>query len=282
MTDQRYNALLDIYFFYTFSNHLETHGGKFNGNFPDYLWYAIICGTLVNVLSIFYNALIDPITVFPYDCLLACVTYTWSRSNKNATINLIGIVPMKAYYLPLGNLLIKLIIRGPSGAVDTVIGIAAGYFYLCMQLNTMPFYNLLSGAYGQVSRRVRNEDTRRVGILTSVASQNRFGGNQAEFIEDSIYDKGYLKAPTKLYQLLGYPLNTSVRTTAFTTTTGDSAGRPGRRTPFQSQSSGGTTTASATSTGTKREDSASGSSTGYSWFSGNNSAFKGKGHRLGS
>ncbi len=49
---------MDIYFFYTFSNHLEAYGGKFNGNFPDYLWYAITCGTMVNVFALFYSA--DP------------------------------------------------------------------------------------------------------------------------------------------------------------------------------------------------------------------------------
>lgn len=275
LSDSRYNALIDIYFFYTFSNHLEIYGGKFNGNFPDYLWYAFICGTLVNVFSLLYNALIDNMTIFQYDCLLACVTYTWARCNKNARINLMGIVPIKAYYLPLGNILIKLIIRGPDGLVDTIIGILAGYFYLCMQLNTLPVYNLLSGAYGQNTNRSRNNDARKVGILTYVDTPNRSGGSQAEFIEDSIYDKGYLKAPKKLYDLLGYPINTSERTTAFTTTRRDS-GIQGRKPSFQSQQRG-----VGASTLIKSENSATGNSTGYSWLSGNNNAFRGKGHRLG-
>lgn len=60
-----------------------------------------------------------------------------------------GIVPIKAYYLPLGNILIKLILRGPSGLVDTIIGILSGYLYLCIQLNTLPVYNLLPDAYGK-------------------------------------------------------------------------------------------------------------------------------------
>ena len=37
MSTNRINALFDAYFFYTFSNHLEAHEGKFKGNFPDYL-----------------------------------------------------------------------------------------------------------------------------------------------------------------------------------------------------------------------------------------------------
>ncbi|MCP8716824.1 MAG: derlin [Asgard group archaeon] len=270
---QRYQALIDIYFFYTFSNHLEIFGGKFNGNFPDYLWYAIICGTLTNVLGLLSEALFVEASVFPFDCLLACVTYTWARCNKNATINLMGIVPIKAYYLPLGNLVIKFIALGPSGLTNAIIGITVGYLYLCIQLSTMPLYNLMSGAYGQNGNGTKNDDSRRVGILTYVDTSNRFGGSHAEFIDDSIYDKGYLKAPKVLYDFLKYPINTSVRKTAFT-----SIDSQARRTTLQSQQRGSATT---TSTGTKRADSTTGSSTGYSWFGGNNQAFKGKGRRLG-
>lgn len=242
LSSQRWNALMDIYFFYTFSNHLEAYGGKFNGNFPDYLWYAITCGTMVNVFALFYNAFFDPMPIFPHDCLLACLTYTWSRANKNAKINLMGIVPIKAYYLPLGNILIKLILRGPSGLVDTIIGILSGYLYLCIQLNTLPVYNLLPDAYGKNTE--QHTDARRVGILRYVDN----GGSQYEYIGDSIYDKGYWKAPKFFYNLLGYPSKNSVRTTAFDSTP-------------------------------RNEESAT---TGYSWFGSGATAFRGKGHRLGS
>ncbi|KAL6449649.1 DFM1 DER1-like family member protein 1 [Candida maltosa Xu316] len=245
MSPSKYTALMDIYFFYTFSNHLESYGGKFNGNFPDYLWYIILCGTFVQIASLFYNGVINDLPVFPHSCMLACVTYTWSRCNKNARINLMGMVPIKAYYLPLGNLLIELIIRGPSGLVDTAIGIICGYLYLCIQSNTLPIYNLLNGAYGESKTR-SNDDARKVGVSSYVDYNRNFGGNTADFIGDSIYDRGYLKAPKFLYKFLGIRTNTSVRTTAFT----------------------------------HQKKEKSGNGTGYSWF-GEESAFRGKGNRLG-
>ena len=113
---------------------------------------SMVCHNMRNHgqrLCIVLQRLLRPHANLPHDCLLACLTYTWSRANKNAKINLMGIVPIKAYYLPLGNILIKLILRGPSGLVDTIIGILSGYLYLCIQLNTLPVYNLLPDAYGK-------------------------------------------------------------------------------------------------------------------------------------
>lgn len=263
MSTNRINALFDAYFFYTFSNHLEAREGKFKGNFPDYLWFIILCGSCIQVFNLALEAITgnySPATYFPHENLLACLTYVWSRSLKNARINLLGLVPIKAYYLPLGNLIVKLILGGPVSLIDTLVGIISGYLYLCVQLNTMPIYNLLPGAYGTPKKR-RNDEGRRVG-MTHIDNPAHFGGFQADYIEDSIYDKGYLKAPQWLYNLLSYPTNTSVRATAFSPA-------PGRA-----------TAPSSFSTNHQREASPTGSTTGYSWFGGN-TAFKGKGHRLG-
>ncbi|CAI5756305.1 unnamed protein product [Candida verbasci] len=175
----KFNALLDIYFFYTFSNHLEADG-KFKGNFPDFLWFNILCSTCIYIFSFIYN-IFQPQLFFPHEILLACITYVWSRANKNAKINLIGLVPIKAYYLPLGNLLVKMILGGPTALIDTLMGIITGYLYLCVQSQTIPFYNLLQEVKHQ-----------------------RVGQNN-EIIGDSIYDKGYLKAPKWLYEILKTP-----------------------------------------------------------------------------
>ena len=118
LSSQRWNALMDIYFFYTFSNHLEAYGGKFNGNFR----LSMVCHNMRNHgqrLCIVLQRL-RPHANLPHDCLLALFV-TLPESQQNAKINLMGIVPIKAYYLPLGNILIKLILRGPSGLVDTII-----------------------------------------------------------------------------------------------------------------------------------------------------------------
>lgn len=258
MSPNRINALFDIYFFYTFSNHLEAHEGKFKGNFPDYLWFVILCGSCIQVLNLALGAITGD-SYFPHENLLACLTYVWSRSLKNANINLLGLVPIKAYYLPLGNLIVKLIVGGPVALIDTLVGIFSGYLYLCVQLNTMPFYNLLPGAYGL--KKKRNDEGRRVG-MTYVDASSRFGGMQADHIEDSIYDKGYLKAPQWLYNFLSYPTNTSARTTAFTSAAGRVAEAPTRADP-------------------QRQTATNGSTTGYSWFGSGDTSFKGKGHRLG-
>ncbi|KAI5963940.1 hypothetical protein CANMA_003537 [Candida margitis] len=266
MSPNRINALFDTYFFYTFSNHLEAHEGKFKGNFPDYLWFIILCGSCIQVSNLALEAITgnySSATYFPHENLLACLTYVWSRSLKNARINLLGLIPIKAYYLPLGNLTVKLILGGPVSLIDTLVGIISGYLYLCVQSNTMPIYNLLPGAYG-MSKKKRNDEGRRVG-MTHVDTPSHFGGFQADYIDDSIYDKGYLKAPQWLYNLLSYPNNTSVRTTAFTPGVGAS----------------NRVTTSFSRNQPQREVTPTGSTTGYSWFGGSGTAFKGKGHRLG-
>ncbi|CAK9437634.1 uncharacterized protein LODBEIA_P20120 [Lodderomyces beijingensis] len=275
MSPNRINALFDTYFFYEFSNHLEAPEGKFKGNFPDYLWFIVLCGTFIQITNLsldFISGDYSGATYFPHENLLACLTYVWSRSLKNAKINLLGLVPIKAYYLPLGNLIVKLILGGPVALIDTLVGILSGYLYLCIQSNTMPFYNLLPGAYGITKK--RSDEGRRVG-MTHVDQQS---GAKFDYIEDSIYDKGYLKAPKMIYNLLSYPTNTSVRTTAFTVPTGAGGSvTPLRRTQPHSKEFNG----SSTSSGGAASGAASATSSGYSWFGSSENVFKGKGHRLG-
>lgn len=267
LPDQPFQALLDIYFFYTFANDIESRSGKFRRNFPDCLWFTIITATLIHLLSFVYGFFID-FYHFPvyHQMLLSCVTYIWSRSLKNTIINFLGLVPIKAYYLPLFNLFFKLMLNGYSSFLDTAIGIFSGYLYQCWQSDTIPIYNLFPGSYASFLTFNADKSGRRVGTSSEnshFSTKNLGSVSENDWIDDSIFDKGYLKAPAWLYKLLDYPIGTSKRTTGFDIDTTRPKGLH----------------ASTQSTETK---SATGKSTSYSWFgSGSKSAFVGKGYRLG-
>lgn len=197
MASNKMEGILDIYFFYTFANNVER--GRFNNNFADCLYFTLLTGTMIVVITTIYG-FIDPLHFpFPHSMMLSCIGYIWSRHLKNSIINFLGIIPIKAYYLPFGNLFIKMITQGFPAFLDTGIGILGGYFYQCVQSDTIPFFNLLPTSYS-------NAPEFRVGTRAATDS---------DIIPDTIFDKGYLKAPLWFYNLLGYPSNNSVRTTAF-------------------------------------------------------------------
>lgn len=223
-----FNAILDIYFFYTFANHVEK--GKFKGSFPDCLWFTLICGTSIVIITLIYEMLDPGYMPLHHETMLSCITYTWSRGLKNSIINFMGIIPIKAYYLPLFNLFVKVIVGGYRSLLDTFIGIVGAYIYQCIQSNTYPIYNLFRLNYPKF---YHAQLQKKVGTLAN------FQTIESDYIPDSVFDTGHLPAPKWLYKLLSYP--TKERETQ------------------------------------KAEDKSTGSSTG--WF---NSAFKGKGHRLGS
>lgn len=204
ITGEAISAIMDIYFFYTFANHLESSQGKFKRNFPDCLWFTLITGTMIVGLSFCYF-LYDPLHhSYHHEMMLSCVTYLWSRSSKNSVINFLGVVPIKGYYLPFFNLGLKLIVQGYDSLVDSLFGIIGGYLYQCIASHTWPIYNLFPDSYGQVAR---SNSGNRVGMNWP---------NDPNYIDDSIFDKGYLKAPIWLYKQLNYPINNSKRHTAFT------------------------------------------------------------------
>lgn len=212
LTGNRYLALLDIYGFYTFACDLESTLGKFKGNFPDCLWFTLITGTIIVVTTFVVNLIVPENFPFHHLMMLLCVTYLWSRHLKNATINFMGLVPIKGFFLPLFNLFIKLLLEGGGAVVNSLIGIFGGYLYQCIQSDTLPFYNLLPGAY---ARFTGSRGGHRVGMNAPAAAPG--SGYHADYIEDSIFDKGYLKAPLWLYKLLKYPHNNSKSYTAFVT-----------------------------------------------------------------
>ncbi|KAG7663874.1 uncharacterized protein J8A68_002623 [[Candida] subhashii] len=255
------STLLNIYFFYTFSNHLEI--GKFGGIFPDYVWFILLNGIMIQIVRLGLECLsptIASMITYPHEMLLACLTYIWSRQNKNATINLMGLIPIKAYYLPLGNIIVNGIVGGPIAVTGSLIGIMSGYLYLCLQSQTTPIYNLFPGAYGTPMNRTASG--RRVGA-TSIDRPGTRTPIEAEFIGDSIYDSGYLRAPTWLYNFLNYP---RVRPNNGTVPL---VNRTGNMSRMQQQ-----------------QATADSVSSGNSWFSGNKAdgespVFRGKGQRLG-
>ncbi|CAH2356051.1 putative derlin [[Candida] railenensis] len=280
---QPLSAIFDIYFFYTFANHLESSQGKFRRNFPDCLWFTLLTGTIILILTFAYNLLWDGSHLpMHHGMMLSCVTYIWSRSSKNSIINFMGIIPIKAYYLPVFNLFIKLVVDGQSSFIDSLIGIIGGYLYQCIQSDTLPIYNLFPGCYGRlnVTNRGANNSTssgRRVGF-----NGQQFGSNDtqttSDVIDESIFDLGYLKAPMWLYNYLNYPKNTSTRSTAFSEVTTGHA--PGSVSTLRGQSVN-RPAAGGSSSGPKSASSEDkGTASGFSWFGNDHNPFKGKGHRL--
>ncbi|OBA20987.1 hypothetical protein METBIDRAFT_87254 [Metschnikowia bicuspidata var. bicuspidata NRRL YB-4993] len=197
--------LLNIYRFYMFSNYLEDSRGRFRGNFPDYLWFVLVSGGFLLAINGVLKHL-GYYTLFYHSQLLSCMTFLWLRALMNSVINFLGIVPIKAYYLPLFDLGMATML-GKYHPADSFAGILAGYIYECVQSDTLPVYNLLPGAYG--SRLGLPANGRRVGFNVDTAlSPNTF--------TQAVFDLGYWKAPRFFYRLLQYPMDTSVRTTAFT------------------------------------------------------------------
>lgn len=277
---QPIQAIMDIYFFYTFANHLESTGGKFGRNFPDCLWFTLLTGTIILLLTFMYDFFIDSLHIpIHHQMMLSCVTYIWSRSLKNSIINFMGIVPIQAYYLPLFNLFIKLVVNSYSSFIDLLIGIAGGYLYQCIQSDTLPIYNLIPGTYAAASRShgiTSVSNGRKVGF-SSFQYNNNEHVQALGSIQDSIFDLGYLKAPVWLYKILNYPQGTSKGSTAHVKTPFAGKGRS-----IASSSSSKSTSSSTAASSRIRtvDDESEGASTGYtSWFA-NEDKFKGTGHKL--
>lgn len=195
------SVLLNIYKLYFFSNNLENSQGRFRRNFPDYVWFVLVCGFFLVAI----NVLVAPplfVLSFPHSQLLSSITFMWLRTAMNENIKFFGIVPIKAYYLPFFDLAIA-VMGDKWSAYDCVVGILAGYLYECIQSDTLPIYNLVPGAYNHGL----HDNSKKVGFNVTP--------RVVQFLP-SIFDLGYLKAPAFLYRMLKYPLNTSERTTAFT------------------------------------------------------------------
>ncbi|RKP32281.1 hypothetical protein METBISCDRAFT_21550 [Metschnikowia bicuspidata] len=216
------SVLLNVYKLYFFSNNLENSQGRFRRNFPDYVWFILVCGFFLVAINV---AAAPPqfVMSFPHSQLLSCITFMWLRTAMNENIKFLGIVPIKAYYLPFFDLVIA-VMGNKWSAFDCVLGILAAYLYECIQSDTLPIYNLIPGAY----RHSHLENSNKVGFKTTPSSY---------VFLPSVFDLGYLKAPAFLYWLLNYPQN-SVRTTAFTTKPASGSAYSGARPGSLSTSTG--------------------------------------------
>lgn len=196
-------CLAEMYFLYNFSQHLESKTGKFKGNFPDYVWFILVCGFFINLLSLIFQRLGLVLFSCHHSMLNGCITYLWLRSYKDLQIQYQGLFLLKAYYVPMMSLMAHMV-SGREAFLCELIGIIAGYLYQCIQSDTLPFYNLVPGIYGSFDPSYNKG--RKVGFEKS-AEESSF--------PDAIFDLGYLKAPKWLYSIVGYPYDTSERLTAF-------------------------------------------------------------------
>lgn len=205
-------VFLKIYSFYLFSSKLESRAGKFRGNFPDYLWFIIFCGLLFIVLETVIFFIADHYEAFLmykqyigpayHRKLFASICFVWLRHLKSSIVGFMGILSIRSYYLPLFDLAFA-IVESKESVWDALMGFFVAYLYLCIQSDTLPFYNLVPRVYGKDDPRLTSRQ--RVGVNSTVHD---------EFLP-AIFDLGYWKAPRFIYWLVGYPLNSSVRSTAF-------------------------------------------------------------------
>lgn len=99
------SVLLNIYKLYFFSNNLENSQGRFRRNFPDYVWFVLVCGFFLVAINVLVAPPLFALS-FPHSQLLSSITFMWLRTAMNENIKFFGIVPIKAYYLPFFDLAI--------------------------------------------------------------------------------------------------------------------------------------------------------------------------------
>lgn len=200
-------VFMSMYSFYLYSSKLEGRTGKFKGNFPDYLWFILLCGAMLIGVEVVVNYFEEHLMFTQlsewtgeayYRKLQACLIYVWLRYLKSSNVDFLGIFRVRSYYLPLCHLALA-VVDSRLAVWDAIVGYFVGYIYLCIQSDTLPFYNLIPRVYGKDDPRLN----RTLGLATAI-----------DFIP-AIFDLGYLKAPRFLYSILGYPYNTSKRSTAF-------------------------------------------------------------------
>lgn len=201
-SNQPLHALFDIYMFYTYSNGLEGHSGVFNNNYPDFFWYIVLNGTFIILMTTIYNKMFDLTYFFNHhQALLACITYTWSRYNKNTIVNLFGVFNIRAYYLPVVNLILKITLNGYSSFLDSFFGIFSGYFYQCILSKTFPILNLFNSRkfFSRFFPKLINPIVR---SDKNVKQNNYRTLDTLNKSESSIDD--ILKAPKFVYNFFGY------------------------------------------------------------------------------
>ncbi|XP_051131429.1 derlin-1 [Andrographis paniculata] len=102
---------------------VQLENGPFQRRTADFLWMMLFGALTLLVLSAI------PFFRFPFlgISVVFMLLYIWSREFPNATINLYGLVALKAFYFPWAMLCLDVIFGSPI--VPDLLGILAGHLY---------------------------------------------------------------------------------------------------------------------------------------------------------
>ena len=101
---------------------LEQH--TFAGRIADFVWMVMLCVLVLVPIP----ALVPSIQIpFFGPSLVFTLLYLWSRENPNANTSIMGMITMKAFYLPWGMLGMGLVMG--QDPVPDLLGIVAGHLY---------------------------------------------------------------------------------------------------------------------------------------------------------
>ncbi|CAA3025807.1 derlin-1 [Olea europaea subsp. europaea] len=102
---------------------VQLENGPFQRRTADFLWMMIFGALSLLVLSAipFFRSYFLGVS------LVFMLLYVWSREHPNATINIYGLVSLKAFYLPWAMLCLDVIFGSPIA--PDLLGIIAGHLY---------------------------------------------------------------------------------------------------------------------------------------------------------
>lgn len=181
--DQPMQGLMALYMLYSYSRGLEEN--KFYLNIPDYAFYLSIVMPLIVIVSVLTqsHSLLEN--------LLGAISFTWSRANNDQRVSFY-FMTIEAKHLPIVTLGFKLLLEGPRGFFATLFGMAAAYFYSCIESRSLgPLYSYIVNTLG--INVIKHSNTNRVGTIHTM---------------HEVTD-GYLPAPawfrSIIYNIIGRP-----------------------------------------------------------------------------
>lgn len=101
---------------------LEQH--TFAGRIADFVWMVLLCVGVLLPIPVLVPSIQIP---FFGPSLVFTLLYLWSRENPNANTSIMGMITMKAFYLPWGMLGMGLVMG--QDPVPDLLGILAGHLY---------------------------------------------------------------------------------------------------------------------------------------------------------
>ena len=101
---------------------LEQH--TFAGRIADFVWMVLLCVGVLLPIPVLVPSIQIP---FFGPSLVFTLLYLWSRENPNANTSVMGMITMKAFYLPWGMLGMGLVMG--QDPVPDLLGILAGHLY---------------------------------------------------------------------------------------------------------------------------------------------------------